>query len=468
MAELTASATLLQGFLLAADREYPVQLRYASKYSLWLRYPDEAPETAIGLFDGLRLDTGLRQVEAGRCRVFVDADGEPGEYRLTVKSNIYDFDKLLSEDRVDVLDHAARSLQLVLRYREDVNPAFRDHVADVSYDLSVYRTLFDRLDGEYAAEPAAVAAVVQQGLMEHLGPEFNACLRAHLARTSELSADFDDEQHAHHGFYLRRQLWSALLSAPFVARTNLKPRGYAGDSEMMRMCYRDVYEGDSSFGKLLHKFGVGSTAAQAVRNRRLLVPARAREVFERLAGPARQPARVLSVACGPAAELAQLFVAPEDAERFHCALLDQDQLALGEAAATVKKLESRLGCELSVRSLHESVRTLLATRTLRERWGSFHFIYSMGLFDYLTPPVAEAVIKKLYALLEPGGELAIGNFHVDNPTRLFMDYWLDWPLYYRTEAEFASLATALDGARSSVEYDATGVQMLLRVRKAEA
>jgi extracellular factor (EF) 3-hydroxypalmitic acid methyl ester biosynthesis protein len=468
MAELAASAALLQGLLRTADREYPVQLRYASKYSLWLRYAGDAPEQATGVFEGLRLNTDVRQVETGRCRVFADADGEPGEYRLIVKSNIHDFGKLLSEDRVDVLDHAARNLPLILGYKDNVDPAFRDHVADISYDLSVYRNLFDRLDGEYAAEPAAVAAVVQQGLMEHLGPEFTACLEAHLARTSELSADFDGEQHAHHGFYLRRQLWSALLSAPFVARTNLKPRGYAGDSEMMQMCYRNAYEGDGSFGKLLHKFGVGSIAGQAVRNRRLLVPALAREVFERLAGPAQQPVRVLSVACGPGMELNQLFIAPADAERFHCALLDQDQLALNEAAAVVKEVEARLGRELSVRRLRESVRTLLATRALRERWGSFHFIYSMGLFDYLTPPVAEAVLKKLYALLEPGGELAIGNFHVNNPTRLFMDYWLDWPLYYRTGEEFASLAAALKGAYSWVEYDDTGVQMLLRVRKTEA
>ena len=63
----------------------------------------------------------------------------------------------------------------------------------------------------------------------------------------------------------------------------------------------------------------------------------------------------------------------------------------------------------------------------------------MGLFDYLTPPVARAVLEKLYQLLKPGGELMIGNFHVSNPSKYYMEYWADWVLYYRTEEEFRDL-----------------------------
>ena len=78
----------------------------------------------------------------------------------------------------------------------------------------------------------------------------------------------------------------------------------------------------------------------------------------------------------------------------------------------VNKLETDLSIKLNVNYLNESVRTMLTTKQIAEKWGKFHFIYSMGLFDYLTPPAARVVIQKLFQLLEPGGEMIIGNFHV--------------------------------------------------------
>lgn len=457
---------VLPGTLRIGEAAYPVRLRFASKYSLWLQYAGLSPEQATGTFDSLLLETDAYPVETGQCRVIPDVAAQPGEYRVVAMAGMHDFEKLLFRNRIDVLDNTARNLPLILGYKEDIDPRFRECVADIAYELSVYRNLFDDLDSEYAGEPAHVAEVVQQGLIEQFGGELIACLNKHVARTQALASGFTGAQHGQHGYYLRKQLWDSLLSAPFIARTILKPRGYAGDSEMMRMCYRDTYEGDSTFGRILHKYSVSAPAAQAVRNRRRLVPELARVVAERMDGAVDRRFKMLSVACGPAMELEDLFRTVDDCERLHCSLLDQDQLALREAEAMVADVEARLQRTLSVDFVRESVRTLLTNRALRERWGSFHFIYSMGLFDYLNPAVAEAVLKKLYTLLLPGGELAIGNFHVSNPDRHYMEYWLDWPLYYRTEEEFKALAAELPGVDAWVEYDATGVQMLLRIRKA--
>jgi hypothetical protein len=47
-----------------------------------------------------------------------------------------------------------------------------------------------------------------------------------------------------------------------------------------------------------------------------------------------------------------------------------------------------------------------------------------------------------------------------------MDYWLDWPLYYRTEEAFLALAYGLPGAEARVSFDESGCQMFLRVEKA--
>jgi extracellular factor (EF) 3-hydroxypalmitic acid methyl ester biosynthesis protein len=89
----------------------------------------------------------------------------------------------------------------------------------------------------------------------------------------------------------------------------------------------------------------------------------------------------------------------------------------------------------------------------------------MGLFDYLTKPVATAVLQKLYHLLLPGGEMIIGNFAPENPTMVYMAYWMDWTIIYRSENEMLELASELEGAVASTQRDETGVQILLHIKK---
>jgi extracellular factor (EF) 3-hydroxypalmitic acid methyl ester biosynthesis protein len=89
----------------------------------------------------------------------------------------------------------------------------------------------------------------------------------------------------------------------------------------------------------------------------------------------------------------------------------------------------------------------------------------MGLFDYLSTPVAKAVLEKLYQLLIPGGELVIGNFHVSNPSKYFMEYWGDWYLMHRTEEEFKDLLKDLNSAAVSIIFEDTRSQMFLHAKR---
>jgi extracellular factor (EF) 3-hydroxypalmitic acid methyl ester biosynthesis protein len=133
----------------------------------------------------------------------------------------------------------------------------------------------------------------------------------------------------------------------------------------------------------------------------------------------------------------------------------------------VRRVEARLGGKLAVRYHEDSVRTMLRSRDLRQRFGEHDLVYSMGLFDYLTAPVARAVLHKTYELLAPGGVLLVGNFHQRSPTRLHMDYWGDWPLVYRTEDSFLALTDGLDAIRG-LSFDETGAQMFLRLERPRA
>jgi extracellular factor (EF) 3-hydroxypalmitic acid methyl ester biosynthesis protein len=89
----------------------------------------------------------------------------------------------------------------------------------------------------------------------------------------------------------------------------------------------------------------------------------------------------------------------------------------------------------------------------------------MGLFDYLSTPVARAILTRVWEVVLPGGTLLVGNFHARTPTRVHMAYWGDWSLCYRTEESFLSLADQLDVAASQIEFDHTGCQMFLRLEK---
>ena len=168
---------------------------------------------------------------------------------------------------------------------------------------------------------------------------------------------------------------------------------------------------------------------------------------------------------GPAFELRHVLRFQEDCDNYHFALLDQDPIALSEAADLIQELENKFDRKVEVDYLKYSVRKMLFARQLEQKLGQFHFIYSMGLFDYLAAPVAKAVLKRLYQLLKPAGKMVIGNFHVSNPSKFYMEYCCDWVLYHRTEEEFLNMLNEDPSAKVSVFFENTGSQMFLRIEK---
>jgi extracellular factor (EF) 3-hydroxypalmitic acid methyl ester biosynthesis protein len=185
---------------------------------------------------------------------------------------------------------------------------------------------------------------------------------------------------------------------------------------------------------------------------------------------ARPPSRknkVLSVGCGPAVELKQIIISPQDCERYQFTLFDQDASALSEATEVRSQIKKDLGLSPEIDYVQGSVRLMLFSRQLKRKWGQFEFIYSMGLFDYLNTRVASAVLDRLYRLLKPGGDLIVGNFHVDNPSKYYMQYWGDWYLLHRTEAELRNLFRNDSKAKVAILYDETKSQMFLHINKSE-
>lgn len=459
-AEAAPRGAELEGTLELGAARVPVSVRAPTRLSLAVSFEGPPPALeATGAW--LVVELPAAPVRLGPARLVAQGAGEA---RLVFSENLYDCRALVEERRVIDLRAWFDNVPVVLAQKDRIRPEFREHVAGVAYDLSVWRRAFDEQDRVLAAEPHDVAAAARDALMATEGRRFLAFLDEKVAELGRIVAHYTKEEHERHGFYLRRHLWPYLLASEFMKRTNLKPAGYAGDAELMVMIYEDGSLGASTFNQLMHRHGIATAAAQAVRGRRRHVPRVLRDVLAR-AGDHARPFRFLSLACGPACELEDVFLAREDLRRFEVSLLDQDPNALALARGVVRRIEARLGGPITARYHQDSVRTMLRTRDFRLRFGEQQLVYSMGLFDYLTTPVARAVLARTYELLAPGGVLLVGNFHEQCPTRLHMDYWGDWPLIYRNEETFAALADGLGAARREVTLDETGCQMFLRLDK---
>jgi extracellular factor (EF) 3-hydroxypalmitic acid methyl ester biosynthesis protein len=283
-------------------------------------------------------------------------------------------------------------------------------------------------------------------------PDYAALVDEHLVQLRALALALPSDEHAAAAAYLRAQLAGVIHASVFLHRAVHKPWGYAGDAVMMGMLYDNAFDGRDAFECVAHYHPVQLPAAQAVRERAGMM---VRQIRAMARDSPSIPLRVASIACGPAWELHELLATPDDAQRFHVSAFDQDPRALALAGRTTREIATALGRAPLVDRVRTSVRELLCEPDPVGRWGRFDFIYSMGLFDYLETPVAARLLRRLRGLLTETGTVCVGNF-TNHPTRTCLDWWMDWPLIYRSPEELAALA-----APATVLSLGSGPQLLL-------
>ena len=454
----------IPGFLTTGTEKIEVEASFASKYSLLVKYCNGKHVEAGSSFSNIVININGKDFKLGSGRIIEEPEASGRCARLVFTEDIFDLESLFLNRKAVILQSSFSNLPIVLAQKKKINADFKDFTADLSYDLSIYKRFFDKADIEYAGEKKNIRELIQRAIIDSEGRKFMLYLDQKIFELSELVANFGREEHESHGFYFRKQLWDFIMCSPFMRRTVLKPRGYAGDSKMMSMIYKNDYQGDTTFCKIMHKHPIEHPAAQAVRNRRRLIYERLKSIKNK-EKKGNQRIKILSVACGPAYEIRDLILSSEDCSQYHFTLLDQDKNALKEAAELISERENCLNCKIEVNYINESVRYMLGTSQLDKKWGKFDFIYSMGLFDYLTPPVAKVVLNKLFQLLKPGGGMTVGNFHVSNPSKIYMEYWLSWVLYHRKEQEFKWMIEDDSLAKTEVSFEDTGSQMFLNVKK---
>ncbi len=455
---------IYEGQLIKDDETYTVTLLNFSRFALLVKFQSGDLVEDNYSFNSLKLKINDESFELGRCKFISDVNINGYSGKIVFTGDIYDLSLLFSKQKVVNLLSTFNNLPLVIGYKDNITEEFKNFTAAVNYDCNVYKHFFDDMDKRFRDEPDDIKNEIEESIIKSEGRKFYSYLDKVLLELDGIVSGFSRDEHEKHGYYFRRQLWNILMCSQFMKRANVKPRGYAGDSEMMNMLYRREYEGNSTFEKLLHRHPIERPAAQAVRNRRKIIADSLNHIHEKTGDSLDGRMKVLSVACGPAFELHDIIKNKKDADKYSFFLLDQDRDALNEAAGSINEIQKQLKSKLDVDFIIESVRTLLMSPKFVKTTGQFHFIYSMGLFDYLTPPTARAVFSKLYEMLMPGGEIVIGNYHVGNQDKWYMEYWLDWVLYYRTEADMLGLVHD-NRSEKEILFDGTKAQMFLKVKK---
>src|SRR5262249_19833221 len=131
------------------------------------------------------------------------------------------------------------------------------------------------------------------------------------------------------GARVQRELLPYMMLAKNGERWYRKPRGYAGDFLSIEWIYENHPDGAGRLGRTLDRCFLDMFAARAVSNRRALL---AEEIGATLADQRGTPARVLSMACGPAREIFDVFERLSDPKLLFATLIDIDFEALAFVA----------------------------------------------------------------------------------------------------------------------------------------
>ena len=247
----------------------------------------------------------------------------------------------------------------------------------------------------------------------------------------------------------RKKIASILTPETLFGFSYTKPFGYSGDFFIIEKIYQYYVSPDERYRKwdeFLHSAG----AVIAVRNRKTLAIKIFEELNKRYAGLQQD---VLILGSGPVTETYEFFQKnPESKLVFD--MLDLDKRAISYAKSKNRKY-------LKSMTFHNAN----VIRFVPEK--KFDLIWSAGLFDYFKDKHFVYLIKRYYEYLKEDGEMIIGNFNVENPSRRSMEIMGDWFLYHRSVEELIQFATqaGIENSKIEVIREPLGINLFLRLKK---
>lgn len=382
--------------------------------------------------------------------------------------NPMDISTIIRDDKVKKLRSEYIDFIQSLAAEDNLNEEFVHLTSHLHYLLSNFRKKVEEEEEKISREEDRVRTELTETLRTLTFEAVNDVTLKYCDQFSRITAAFSDsKQHFIHREYFQKTLNEFFLASRLFNRAFTKPLGYAGDYEMMNIIYRNDYEGDDVFSQVMSKVDCEGSAALAVRNRREYLLRKVLSLYSGL--EEGRSGKVVSIACGPCMELADLLERAGETKRpvtLDVVAMDQDPHALADAR---QRLFSPAGNDTGVRIelAQDNIKNLILGREKEAgRYANADLIYSAGLCDYLSANATSRLIGELYQYLNPGGCLIIGNFGPLNPQRFKMEYGAEWFLIHRSEEELKDLARGLPGdAALNVEKEPEGVNLFLNIVK---
>lgn len=108
------------GILKTENSSMPVEIHYASKFSIFVKYDNLQSIKDGNIFTSLSIDTGSSKYELGNCRFILETDIHGINGRLVFVNDIYNFDALFRERDFINLERLSKDLSLVLNHKNRV------------------------------------------------------------------------------------------------------------------------------------------------------------------------------------------------------------------------------------------------------------------------------------------------------------------------------------------------------------
>lgn len=227
------------------------------------------------------------------------------------------------------------------------------------------------------------------------------------------------------------RLLDVIHEDPFTGRAYRKPRGYAGDAELLDLIYgpEELWARPqaSVLGMGIYQYTSSAPAAEGVRARRGFIA----DLIDGSA--AKTPGLdILAVAAGHLRE-ASLTAAVRRRRIGRFVALDADAVSL----EVVQRAYGPYGVETVAAPFSQLI-------TGRVALGQFDLVYSTGLYDYLNVSTGRRLVRTMFNMLKPGGQLVVANFVPGIRDVGYMEAFMDWRLIYRTRHDMTDLTMEIE------------------------
>lgn len=249
------------------------------------------------------------------------------------------------------------------------------------------------------------------------------------------------EDYSIHLRYYQEMLGYYLIDSIEIGRFMCsKPFGYAGDFMIMNYLYDyiDHYLGVSSYEKLNNSYICSIPIAYSVVERKEFLKQKIVEILAK-----KDSVRILSVASGSARELIELAEEGKIDKPLYFDCLDVEPEAFEYIKKSLEKIIPENKKNLNIRFIQADFLDLIKGRDIHDLFKKYDFVYSSGLFDYLTGRMAKRLISYLFGLLDNAAPLIVTNAKKDDYYRAYYEMLGGWKLIHRSEKEMLDLASEI-------------------------